>query len=138
MRAQKSGPGCRWESLIPATDYVTAQRAREAIKQAWRQTFTEIDALVAPSVAAPASRMGADTWQAPDGSEESILSAFSRLAVPANLIGLPAISLPCGVTEDGLPIGLQIIGRPFAEATVLRAARAYEAVTDWGGRVADV
>jgi aspartyl-tRNA(Asn)/glutamyl-tRNA(Gln) amidotransferase subunit A len=57
----------------------------------------------------------------------------NRNTFPFNLTGLPAISLPCGFT-DGLPIGLQLVGRPFDEATVLRVAHAYEQATDWHTR----
>jgi len=51
--------------------------------------------------------------------------------IPASLAGIPAISIPCGFSQNGLPIGLQLMGRPFEEETVLRAARAYELVTNW-------
>ncbi len=60
-----------------------------------------------------------------------MLSAFWRLTYPYNLTGLPAISVPCGFDRDGLPIGLQIAGRPFDESTVLRVAHAYERAHEW-------
>jgi aspartyl-tRNA(Asn)/glutamyl-tRNA(Gln) amidotransferase subunit A len=53
---------------------------------------------------------------------------------PFNIAGLPALSLPCGFTSGGMPIGLQIVGRPFDEATVLRVGHAYEQATDWHRR----
>ena len=58
--------------------------------------------------------------------------------VAVNLAGLPGMSLPCGFTEGGLPIGLQVIGKPFEEATLLRVARAYEAAHDWHTRAPEV
>jgi aspartyl-tRNA(Asn)/glutamyl-tRNA(Gln) amidotransferase subunit A len=58
--------------------------------------------------------------------------------MPFNIAGIPAISLPCGFSGEGLPIGLQIAGRPFDEATVLRAAFAYECATDWHRRAPDL
>jgi aspartyl-tRNA(Asn)/glutamyl-tRNA(Gln) amidotransferase subunit A len=60
--------------------------------------------------------------------------ALSRLTRPANLTGFPAISVPCGFTQGGLPIGLQLIGRPFAEATILQIAHTYEQETTWHQR----
>jgi len=58
----------------------------------------------------------------------------NRLTIPCNLTGTPAISLPCGFSQDGLPVGLQIMGAAFAEPTVLRVAAAYEAATTWHTR----
>ena len=57
--------------------------------------------------------------------------ALRRFTLPFNLSGLPACTIPCGLSPDGLPIGLQIIGKPFDEATVLRLAHAYERSTTW-------
>ena len=54
--------------------------------------------------------------------------------ISVNIAGIPALSMPCGFTKTGLPIGLQIMGRPFAEATVLRAGYAYEQATEWHKR----
>jgi Asp-tRNA(Asn)/Glu-tRNA(Gln) amidotransferase A subunit family amidase len=59
------------------------------------------------------------------------MGRFSRLTRPLNAAGVPAVSVPCGWTDDGRPLALQIVGRPFDEATVLRVARAYERETDW-------
>jgi aspartyl-tRNA(Asn)/glutamyl-tRNA(Gln) amidotransferase subunit A len=66
-----------------------------------------------------------------DTYSESIMSAYVRLSCPANLTGLPALSVPCGVDARGLPLGLQIIGRAFDEATVLQVGEAYEWATTW-------
>ena len=63
-----------------------------------------------------------------------MMSALSRLTRPANLTGFPAISVPCGFTQGDLPIGLQLIGRPFAETTILQLAHAYEQETTWHQR----
>ena len=63
-----------------------------------------------------------------------IRSALIRLTRPFNFSGHPACAVPCGVGDGGLPIGMQIVGRPFDEATVLRAADAYQRLTDWHAR----
>ena len=68
------------------------------------------------------------------GVEEPVLVAMIRCTGPFNATGLPAISLPCGFTGDGLPVGLQLAGRPFDEALVLRAARTYEQAAEWHRR----
>jgi aspartyl-tRNA(Asn)/glutamyl-tRNA(Gln) amidotransferase subunit A len=62
------------------------------------------------------------------------MAAFTRFTRIFNTIGLPALSLPCGFTAAGLPLALQIVGRPFDEATVLRVGHAYEQATDWHRR----
>jgi Asp-tRNA(Asn)/Glu-tRNA(Gln) amidotransferase A subunit family amidase len=113
--------------LVPATDYLNAQRARELVRQGFRQAFSGIDVMIAPSLPTTAGAFGSSKVQT-DGAED-ITQAYVRLSVPANLVGLPALSVPCGF-HDGLPIGLQIIGKPFEEQTVLRAGYAYEQAAD--------
>jgi aspartyl-tRNA(Asn)/glutamyl-tRNA(Gln) amidotransferase subunit A len=127
--------------LIPATDYIRALRVREKIKQGWAALMTPgtgIDAVVAPTVPAPAAALGQDAFTWPDGSEETITNAYVRHSCPANLTGLPSITVPCGYTAADLPVGIQIIGRPFAEADILRIACAYESLTNWRQRAPDV
>ena len=58
--------------------------------------------------------------------------------ISANLTGIPALSMPCGFSEEGLPIGVQLLGQPYDEQTLLRAARVYEAATDWTARKPEV
>lgn len=116
---------------VLATDYLAAQRKRDLFRQQWNALFDEIDILVAPTV--PVAAMEAArpevTW--PDGLTEGPVQAYIRFSAPANLAGLPALSVPCGFTDAGLPIGLQIIGRAFDEATVLRVGHAYQSAADW-------
>ena len=119
---------------VLATDYIRALRVRQLIKDAWREMFRKIDALVAPTLPATAAKMGQNAFRWPDGTKESLVDAYVRTSCPASVTGLPAISVPCGFVE-GLPVGLQIIGRPFDEASVLRIAQAYEATTEWHNRV---
>lgn len=119
--------------LMLATDYIKAMRARTLIQQGWRDMFTELglDAVLAPTLPAVAATVGQQAFTWPDGAEESVINAYVRTSAPGNLTGLPSLSLPCGFNTDGLPVGLQIIGKPFAEPTVLRVGAAYEAATDW-------
>jgi aspartyl-tRNA(Asn)/glutamyl-tRNA(Gln) amidotransferase subunit A len=120
--------------MIAATDYIKALRVRQRIKDGWRDAFQSIDALVAPSVPAVAVAAGQTSFTWADGTEEALINAYVRLSAPGNITGLPAISVPCGFTNAGLPAGLQILGKPFAEPMVLRIAEAYERSTAWHER----
>ncbi len=117
--------------FVPATDYINALRVRQQIKQAWQEIYKDVDVIVAPTVALPAVRRGQETIDWGDGNEEPVTPAFVRLTAPANVTGLPSIALPCGFSGNGLPISLQITGRPFDEARILRVAQAYQSATDW-------
>jgi len=121
-------------ALRPGTEYVRALCAREAIRRAWREAFTGIDAIVAPTLPATAAEIDQVVFPLPAG-EEAIVPAYLRLCAPANVVGLPSLSVPCGFDDDGLPVGLQIIGRPFCEATVLRIGEGYERATPWHDKV---
>ncbi len=122
--------------LILATDYLKALRVRTLIQQGWRDLFEEhgLDAIVVPTVAATAAAVGQAEFTWPDDRLENVTVTYVRLSAPGNLTGLPALSVPCGLDGDGLPVGLQVIGRPFAEPTVLRIGHAYEQAGGWGGR----
>jgi aspartyl-tRNA(Asn)/glutamyl-tRNA(Gln) amidotransferase subunit A len=113
---------------------MAALRVVAVTTEAMRRSLEEVDLLVTPTTPVPATRIG-QQMVAYDGAEEPVLFAMLRCTAPFNGTYLPALSLPCGFTADGLPIGLQIAGRPFDEATVLRAGHAYEQATDWHRRV---
>ncbi|HZD26013.1 MAG TPA: amidase family protein, partial [Alphaproteobacteria bacterium] len=120
--------------LVPATDYITALRARNVMQQAWRAMYADIDVVVGPAVAAPATPRSDDAVTWADGEVEPITPVFVRLSAPANVTGLPSVAVPCGFSAAGLPVAFQAIGRPFDEATILRLASAYQAETDWHTR----
>ncbi|MFZ4760437.1 MAG: amidase, partial [Burkholderiaceae bacterium] len=117
--------------MVPAVDYIAALRLRTVMQAAWKKMFDGLDAIIAPAVAAVATRrdQASVTWS--DGTEEAASSVFIRLSAPANVTGLPSVSVPCGFGRGGLPTGLQVIGRPFGEARILRIAREYERTADW-------
>ena len=68
------------------------------------------------------------------GNEKPLVRAFLDFTLPFNYSGHPALSMPCGFSGDNLPIGLQLVGKPFDEATILRAAHQYQLVSDWHTR----
>lgn len=120
--------------LVLATSYLRVLRIRTLVKRAFREMFEGIDAIVCPTLPATAARVGQDSFTFPSGAQTSVTEAYVRHSAPANLTGLPALTVPCGFDATGLPIGLQVIGRPFDEATVLRIGHAYESANDWRSR----
>jgi len=112
-----------------ALDYAAARRTQAELRREMELALSSHDALLTPTtpIAAP-RREGQKAVEA--------AARLTALTAPFNLSGLPAISVPCGFTAGGLPIGLQIVGGPWREATVLRVARAYERATDWRARTA--
>ncbi len=111
--------------LLAATDYVNAQRLRRRGQLDFRRVWNEVDCLIAPTTAIAAPRIG-QTLVHIGARDEEIRSAATRLVRVFNVLGLPALSLPCGLTSAALPVGLQIVGRPFGEAEVLRLGAALE------------
>ncbi len=94
-----------------------------------------VNALVLPTIPMPAIPIElADQDIQIDGVTQNATVAHLRLNMPFNLAGLPTISLPCGFTAGGLPIGLQLVGKPFEESMILRIAHAYQQLTDWHRR----
>lgn len=116
---------------VSAVDYVDAQQKRERFRQQWRKLFDEIDVLLTPTVPVAAMEATKPQVRWPDGLTEGPVDAYIRFSAPANLAGLPALSVPCGFTSAGLPVGLQIIGRAFDEPTVLRVGHAYQTAEAW-------
>lgn len=122
--------------FVFAKDYIQALRGRALMQNAWRSMFGQIDVLAAPTLSSSPARHDHThvTW--PDGSSEALTESYMRLSAPANLLGLPALSVPIGTTEIGLPIGMQIVGRPLEDRTVLRAGNAYEKAFGQFGKTA--
>jgi aspartyl-tRNA(Asn)/glutamyl-tRNA(Gln) amidotransferase subunit A len=122
-------------SLLPTASYHQATRARALITRQVTEALGRSTLLLAPTQPGPAPRIA--SGQAPVTSKaDAVARFFTRRAytTPFNLAAVPAASVPCGFTADGLPLGLQIVGRRYDDGTVLRAAWAYEHATDWHRR----
>lgn len=123
-------PAAKWAGdaarTVTAVDYVRAMQARRLIQQGLGEVLEKFDVLVSPSVPILAARLS-------DKLETSFAYA-DPLGSGGNLAGLPALSLPCGFSKTGLPIGFQIVGRPFADLQVLSLGRLYQKSTDWHRR----
>jgi aspartyl-tRNA(Asn)/glutamyl-tRNA(Gln) amidotransferase subunit A len=133
-QADAYGPGVRTDleagRFLLATDYVKSQRGRAWLQRNFNEAFESADIIVSPTVPAFPPVIG-QVWVQSGDLREHIVDAFLRFNIPYDLTGLPAISVPCGFSSAGLPIGLQIAGRAFEEATILKVAHAYEQSTDW-------
>ena len=119
--------------FISAADYLQAQRARNLFIHQSRDLFKEVDILAGPMEPITAPRL-LDTEVKVGDTMVGSIPALTQYNRPFNLNGFPAITVPCGFSDDGLPIGLQLAGRPFDEETVLRVGHAYEQATEWHNR----
>ena len=110
---------------LKASTYLEARRQLDLLRREIRKAFAKIDVLILPTLLSPPATVA-------QGADPTIVSI--RNTAPFSVLGLPALSLPSGFTIAGLPIGLQIVGAPFAESTVLALAHAYERQTEWHKR----
>ena len=118
-------------ALTPATTYIRAQRARTLIRDELMSALEDHDVVVLPASPTLAPPITQSTGS-PGGYYQGRLDlGRRRYTSPAALAGLPGISVPCGFSDSGLPIGVQIIGRPFAEADLLSVAHRYEQAAGW-------
>jgi len=118
---------------ISGLDYGRARRTGELLRRDFAILFQKVGLFATPMCGIPAPRLGQQEV-AIDGEVVSVMAPLTRYTRVFNLSGLPAISVPCGFSSGGLPIGLQLVGRAWDEATVLRAACAYEMATEWTER----
>lgn len=114
---------------ISASEYILRRRELEEVRRRAQDIFADVDLLVTPTTLLPAPAI-ADLKKDSDALRPAELILL-RNTRPFNVWGLPAVSLPCGFTKSGLPIGLQIVGAHWREDLVLRLAHAYERATDW-------
>lgn len=110
-------------AFFSAADYMQAQRVREVVRAAYSELFAQADVLVMPTMTGPAPTFA--EWD-----PLKMMTTFSFMGI-WNLTGFPALSINSGFTTNKLPIGMQIVGRPFDEATVFKVGDAYQRLTDW-------
>lgn len=129
--AEKYGPSVRRRlekgQYIPAAAYINSQRVRQQDKETWKALYKEIDIFLSPTTVTPAFPVGQATI--PFGSQAvdpRVHGVLTYLTILGDFNGCPIISLPCGFTAGGLPLGFQIQGKPFDETLVLQAAHAFE------------
>jgi aspartyl-tRNA(Asn)/glutamyl-tRNA(Gln) amidotransferase subunit A len=115
---------------LSAADYVLARRTQSETKRQVGRLFGEYDVLMLPATPSAAPLIDG-------GNAVEFARRLTRFTAPFNLTGLPAISIPCGFTSMGLPMGLQLVAAPWNEARLLQTARAYEREVDWGSRHPD-
>ncbi|RPI04439.1 MAG: amidase, partial [Zetaproteobacteria bacterium] len=131
-RASEYGADVRARLLngqfVLATQYLKAQRARHVLRADVDGVLRGVDALLTPTTPIPAPRTD-ERDATVEGATDDVRAWLTRCTRPFNLTGHPALSVPCGLTASGLPVGLQLVGRHFEEATLLRLGRAYERVS---------
>jgi len=123
----------RLSAFVGGAHYVRAQQVRGLVRDAVDAALARRDVLLAPSTPLVAPALDARQTTLGDGPSD-VRGALLRFTRPFNLSGHPACALPCGFTAGGLPIGMQLVGRPFDEATVLRAADGFQRLTDFHAR----
>ncbi len=112
--------------------YVKAQKVRTLIMNDFISAFADVDLMLTPVAPTPAFRIG-------EKADDPLLMYLSDIfTIPVNLAGTCALSIPAGFSADGLPIGMQLIGKPFGESTILRAGYAFEQATEWHRRKAEI
>jgi aspartyl-tRNA(Asn)/glutamyl-tRNA(Gln) amidotransferase subunit A len=133
----ESGTRARLQAgyAIPATLYVDALRGRApALARFAARSLAGVDAFALPTVPVRVPML-AETLPGADPDMARKLGDLTRLTRWVNYLGVPAISVPCGVDERGLPVGLQLVGRPYAEGALLALGHGYQQVSDWHRRV---
>ena len=124
--------------MLLATHYLQAQRYRTLLRQEFMDAFQHVDVFLCPTLPFTATRVGEMSVVIEDGKEEDMLSAIMQFTGVPSLTGLPSLAVPCGFDGDGLPVGMQLIGRPFDEATLFRAGAAFQRGTDFHRRSPDL
>jgi aspartyl-tRNA(Asn)/glutamyl-tRNA(Gln) amidotransferase subunit A len=117
-------------AITPAVSYIQAQRLRRRITDDFLTAMRDVDLMLTPSGPTAATPLEGDLVTSEE-ADPALLASLMNFSGPFDLTGFPAVSIPCGFTKTGLPVGMQLVGKPFAEASLLAAAHAYEQSTDW-------
>ncbi|MEM1708236.1 MAG: amidase, partial [Nitrososphaerota archaeon] len=117
--------------LVPSDVYLKAQRARKVLIREFLEAMNGLDLVACPTTSVTAPMIGEERVLV-NGTELSVRLALLRLTEPFNALALPAISVPCGMSKDNLPVGLQLVSKPFRDDLLLAAALAYEEITGNG------
>ncbi|ARP83162.1 amidase [Bordetella genomosp. 8] len=123
--------------MMLATHYLQAQRYRALLRAEFLEAFERVDVFVCPTLPFTATKVGETRVVIDDGEPEDMLSAIMQFTGIASLTGFPSLNVPCGFDGDGLPVGMQIIGRPFSEAHLFRVGRAFQQATSHHERSPD-
>ncbi|MGH9356356.1 MAG: amidase family protein, partial [Terriglobia bacterium] len=118
---------------VTGIDYARARRLGQILRRNLQDTFEKVDIIASPTCTVAATPIGQQNIVL-DGKQLSLLPVLTRLTRVYDLTGNPAISVPCGFSREGLPIGLQLAGPAWNESVVLRAAYAYEQAANWRGK----
>jgi aspartyl-tRNA(Asn)/glutamyl-tRNA(Gln) amidotransferase subunit A len=119
---------------IPGVTYLEAMRWRGPALAAYLAAVTGTDAVIAPVAPMPAVTIAeSDVGNSPDA--EAVIQRITKFTRPINYLGLPSLSIPTGFTKNGLPVGMQLIGRAFDEAGLVRIGAAFQRATDYHQRV---
>jgi len=118
---------------LTAVDLVSAQRIQAAFMEEVGRSLTSVDCLIGPTLPVAAPRIG-DTEVDCGGRREAVVPCLVRMTAPFNMAGLPALSIPCGFSSAGLPVGLQLAARAGDEDSLFRAGRIFQRETDWHRR----
>lgn len=116
--------------MLLATQYLQAQRYRSLLKAEFLDAFRKVDVFICPTLPFTATKVGAMKVVIEGGVEEDMLAAIMQFTGVPSLTGLPSLNVPCGFDPDGMPIGMQIIGKPFDEAKLFNVGAAYQEVTE--------
>lgn len=124
-------------SYILAKDYVQAERYRRLLGQSFAKAFADVDVLITPTLPVVAPRLSDDMIIIRD-KEQPVFLAMEHNTVPLDLTGLPALTLPCGFSVHGLPVGMQVVAPAFREDLAFKVGDAYERATDWRAKQPEV